>query len=56
LVPVGQDIPALSGQRRFTAESRQMLEKAAAAGQVVPETALRTLFAMLRRTTWATIT
>jgi hypothetical protein len=91
LVPVGQDIPALSGQRRFTtgsggwttaqlaaigddsarsatfvvtmltgekpnvvgmldtAESRQMLEKAAAAaGQVVPGTALRTLFTMLR--------
>ena len=31
-----------------TAESRQMLEKAAAAEQVVPGTALRTLFAMLR--------
>jgi polyhydroxyalkanoate synthase subunit PhaC len=31
-----------------TAESRQMLDKAAAARQVVPGTALRTLFAMLR--------
>jgi polyhydroxyalkanoate synthase len=31
-----------------TAESRQMLDKAAAAEQVVPGTALRTLFAMLR--------
>ncbi len=31
-----------------TAESRLMLEKAAAAGQIVPGTALRSLFAMLR--------
>jgi len=31
-----------------TAESRKVLEKAAAAGQIVPGTALRTLFAMLR--------
>jgi len=31
-----------------TAESRQMLEQAAAAGQIVPGTALRNLFAMLR--------
>ena len=31
-----------------TAESRKVLEKAAAAGQIVPGTALRSLFAMLR--------
>ena len=31
-----------------TAESRMILEKAAAAGQIVPGTALRSLFAMLR--------
>jgi len=31
-----------------TAESRTMLDKAAAAGQVIPGTALRSLFAMLR--------
>jgi polyhydroxyalkanoate synthase len=31
-----------------TAESRMMLEKAAAAGQIIPGTALRSLFAMLR--------
>ena len=39
-----------------TAESRKLLDQAAEAGQVVPGTALRSLFAMLRPTTWSTTT